>query len=172
VPRRGRPRAALHPARRAAAGGRALLPRDRRRSARAARAARGRGREDPRHDGDRRATALLLPRPVREPRRADADRGVPLSVGTFRIGGELEVRRLGFGAMRVTRDRDEGIRVLRRAVELGVDLIDTADVYGAGASEELIAEALHPYPEGLVVATKGGITYGPGATRTRDGRPE
>jgi pyridoxine 4-dehydrogenase len=89
----------------------------------------------------------------------------------FRLGGELEVHRLGFGAMRIVADPDEGRRVLRRAVELGVDLIDTADVYGAGRSEELIAEALHPYPDGLVIATKGGIGYEPGQ-RTRDGRPE
>ena len=73
------------------------------------------------------------------------------------LGGELEVRRLGFGAMRVVEDRAEGVRVLRRAVELGVTLIDTADIYGAGASEEVIAEALHPYPEGLVIASKGGL---------------
>ena len=95
-------------------------------------------------------------------------------VGTFRIGGELEVRRLGFGAMRVTSNREEGVRVLRRAVELGVNLVDTADIYGAGVSEELVAEALHPYPDGLVIATKGGITFGDAAAggRTRDGRPE
>jgi len=61
---------------------------------------------------------------------------------TFMLGGELEVRRLGFGAMRVVEDREEGVRVLRRAVELGVTLIDTADIYGAGASEEIVAEAL------------------------------
>ena len=90
---------------------------------------------------------------------------------TFRIGGELEVKRLGFGAMRITKDRAEGVRVLRRAVELGANLIDTADIYGPETSEEIVAEALHPY-EGLVVATKGGITYGPDATRPRDGRPE
>ena len=89
---------------------------------------------------------------------------------TFLIGGELEVRRLGFGAMRVVADPAEGVRVLRRAVELGVTLVDTADVYGAGRSEEIVAEALHPYPEGLVIATKGGIGYEPGG-RTRDGRP-
>jgi pyridoxine 4-dehydrogenase len=74
--------------------------------------------------------------------------------------------------MRITRDRAEGVRVLRRIVELGVNLIDTADIYGRGVSEELIAEALHPYPDGLVIATKGGITFGEGATRPRDGRPE
>jgi pyridoxine 4-dehydrogenase len=90
---------------------------------------------------------------------------------TFMIGGELEVRRLGFGAMRVVEDREEGVRVLRRAVELGVTLIDTADIYGAGASEDIVAEALHPYPEGLVIATKGGLGHGL-QDRIRDGRPE
>ena len=94
--------------------------------------------------------------------------------------GELEVNRLGFGAMRITGDgiwgppddRDEALRVLRRAVELDVQLIDTADSYGPDVSEELIAEALHPYPEGVVIATKGGLTrQGPGDWR-RDGRPE
>jgi pyridoxine 4-dehydrogenase len=90
---------------------------------------------------------------------------------TFRLGGELEVRRLGFGAMRIVHDPDEGKRVLRRAVELDVTLVDTADVYGAGRSEELIAEALHPYPEGLVIATKGGLGYGL-QERIRDARPE
>jgi pyridoxine 4-dehydrogenase len=98
--------------------------------------------------------------------------------GTFRIGGELEVHRLGFGAMRITgqgvwgppRDRDEAIRVLRRTVELGIDLIDTA--YGPNVSEELIAEALHPYPAGLVIATKGGFERsGPDAWE-ENGRPE
>jgi aryl-alcohol dehydrogenase-like predicted oxidoreductase len=81
------------------------------------------------------------------------------------------VRRLAFGAMRVVGDPDEGVRVLRRAVELGVTLIDTADIYGAGASEELIAHALHPYPPGLVIATKGGLGWGL-QERIRDGRPE
>jgi len=90
---------------------------------------------------------------------------------TFLLGGELEVRRLGFGAMRIVEDADEGQRVLRRAVELGVNLIDTADIYGAGRSEELIAEALHPYPDGLVIATKGGLGYG-FQERARDARPE
>lgn len=99
--------------------------------------------------------------------------------GTFRIGGDLEVHRLGFGAMQITgkgiwgepKDRDECIRVLRRAVELGVDLIDTADAYGPFVSEDLIHEALHPYPDGLVIATKGGLTRaGPGDWRP-DGRP-
>jgi pyridoxine 4-dehydrogenase len=85
--------------------------------------------------------------------------------GTFRIGGALEVHRLGFGAMRITgkgvwgppADREECIRVLRRTPELGIDLIDTADSYGPDVSEELIAEALHPYPAGMVIATKGGF---------------
>jgi aryl-alcohol dehydrogenase-like predicted oxidoreductase len=99
---------------------------------------------------------------------------------TFELGGELTVNRLGFGAMRITGDgvwgpppdRDEALRVVRRAVELGIDLIDTADSYGPHVSEELIAEALHPYPDGLVVATKGGLTRpGPGRWE-RDGRPE
>ena len=90
---------------------------------------------------------------------------------SFLLGGELEVRRLGFGAMRVVKDRAEGVRVVRRAVELGVTLIDTADIYGAGASEEVVAEALHPYPDGVVVATKGGLGYGL-QDRIRDGRPE
>jgi aryl-alcohol dehydrogenase-like predicted oxidoreductase len=86
--------------------------------------------------------------------------------GTFTIGGDLRVNRLGFGAMRITgegiwgepRDRDEAKRVLKRTVELGVNLIDTADAYGPEVSENLIAEALHPYPRGLVIATKGGLT--------------
>jgi pyridoxine 4-dehydrogenase len=90
---------------------------------------------------------------------------------TFKLGGELEVRRLGFGAMRIVNDRAEGVRVLRRAVELGVTLIDTADVYGAGASEEIVAEALHPYPQNVVIATKGGLGRG-FQDRLRDGRPE
>jgi len=90
---------------------------------------------------------------------------------TFLLGGELEVRRLGFGAMRIVDDREEGVRVVRRAVELGVTLVDTADIYGAGASEEIVAEALHPYPEGVAIATKGGLGWGL-QDRIRDGRPE
>jgi pyridoxine 4-dehydrogenase len=101
-------------------------------------------------------------------------------VDTFKIGGDLEVRRLGFGAMRITGDGiwgppddPEGARcLLRRVVELGVNLIDTADSYGPEVSENLIAEALHPYPDGLVIATKGGLRRtGPGQW-PRDGRPE
>jgi aryl-alcohol dehydrogenase-like predicted oxidoreductase len=82
------------------------------------------------------------------------------------------VRRLGFGAMRVRREPGRGVEVVRRAVELGANLIDTADIYGPETSELVVAEALHPYPEGVVIATKGGITYDPDAGRTRDGRPQ
>ena len=98
----------------------------------------------------------------------------------FKIGENLSVNRLGFGAMRITgdgiwgwpKDRDEALRVLKRAVELGVNLIDTADAYGPETSELLIAEALHPYPKGLVIATKGGLTRpGPGQW-VPNGRPE
>jgi hypothetical protein len=90
---------------------------------------------------------------------------------TWQLGGDLPVNRLGFGAMRITGDgiwgwpvdRQNALKVLRRAVELGVNLIDTADAYGPETSELLIAEALHPYPKGLVIATKGGLTRpGPG----------
>ncbi|HET7435558.1 MAG TPA: aldo/keto reductase [Thermoanaerobaculia bacterium] len=100
--------------------------------------------------------------------------------GTFRIGGDLPVHRLGFGAMRITgkgifgppKDRDESIRVLRRAVELGVNLIDTAESYGPQVSEQLIADALCPYPNDLVIATKGGLDR-PGPDQwVPDGRPE
>lgn len=100
--------------------------------------------------------------------------------GTFTIGNDLTVTRLGFGAMRITgkgiwgppKDHDGAIRVLRRAVELGIDFIDTADSYGPEVSERLIAEALHPYPAGLVIATKAGFDR-PGPDRwTMNGRPE
>ncbi|MGI4750365.1 MAG: aldo/keto reductase [Janthinobacterium lividum] len=85
---------------------------------------------------------------------------------TYTIGGDLTVNRLGYGAMRITgkgiwgppKDKAESIRVLQKAVELGVNFIDTADSYGPNVSEELIAEALHPYKSGLVIATKGGLT--------------
>ncbi|HEX4084982.1 MAG TPA: aldo/keto reductase [Chthoniobacteraceae bacterium] len=86
--------------------------------------------------------------------------------GTFAIGGDLKVNRLGFGAMRITgsgiwgepSDPEEARRLLRHVVEIGVNFIDTADSYGPEVSERLIAEALHPYPEDLVIATKGGLT--------------
>ena len=98
----------------------------------------------------------------------------------FKIGGDLEVGRLGFGAMRITGDGiwgppddpDEARAVLHRVLDLGLNLIDTADSYGPDVSEELIAEALHPYPEQLVIATKGGLRRtGPGEW-PRDARPE
>jgi pyridoxine 4-dehydrogenase len=99
---------------------------------------------------------------------------------TFKIGGDLEVNRLGFGAMRITGegiwgwppDRANAVNVLKRAVDLGINLIDTADAYGPETSELLIAEALHPYPKGLVIATKGGLTRpGPGQWEP-NGRPD
>ncbi len=102
------------------------------------------------------------------------------AAGTITLGDDLVVNRLGFGAMRITgrgtfgppEDRAEALRVLRRAVELGVNFIDTADSYGPNVSEELIAEALHPYPNGLVVATKAGFER-PGPDDWREnGRPE
>jgi pyridoxine 4-dehydrogenase len=102
------------------------------------------------------------------------------AAGTVALGGDFEVRRLGFGAMRLTGDGiwgppddgEEAKAVLRRAVDMGVDFIDTADSYGPDVSEELIAEALHPYPGGLVIATKGGSTRsGPGQWGS-DCRPE
>jgi aryl-alcohol dehydrogenase-like predicted oxidoreductase len=102
------------------------------------------------------------------------------SAGTVLLGGDLAVRRMGFGAMRITgegiwgppADREEAKAVLRRAIELGVNFIDTADAYGPEVSEELIAEALHPYPGGLVIATKGGMRRsGPGRWE-RDCSPE
>ncbi|MEU4486979.1 aldo/keto reductase [Streptomyces purpurascens] len=96
---------------------------------------------------------------------------------TFRIGGDLDVRRLGFGAMHLPTgpgpDRENALAVARRAVELGVTLIDTAHLYGEGANEELLAEALHPYPEGLLITTKVGVARtGPGGEWRFDGRPE
>ena len=99
---------------------------------------------------------------------------------TFLLGGDLLVNRLGFGAMRLTGDgiwgwppdREKAKKVLRRAVELGVNFIDTADAYGPETNELLIAEALYPYPKGLVIATKGGHTR-PGPNQwVPDGRPE
>jgi pyridoxine 4-dehydrogenase len=102
------------------------------------------------------------------------------AAGTIDVGGDLTVNRLGFGAMRITGagiwgeppDRDKARAALRRAIELGVNFIDTADSYGPQVSETLIAETLHPYPGDLVIATKGGMVR-PGPNRWQpDGRPE
>jgi pyridoxine 4-dehydrogenase len=108
-------------------------------------------------------------------------KGLPaVKSGQFHLGGDLTVNRLGFGAMRITgkgvwgppKDRDEATRVLRRAVELGINFIDTADSYGPEVSEEIIAEALHPYPAGLLIATKAGFDR-PGPDKwVTNGRPE
>ncbi len=112
-------------------------------------------------------------------RHAPPTPGPVLDAGDFLLGGDLQIHRLGFGAMQLTgpgvwgepADREEALRVLRRAVELGVNFIDTADSYGPFVSEQLIREALHPYPEGLVIATKAGLTrQGPGRW-TPVGRP-
>jgi pyridoxine 4-dehydrogenase len=99
---------------------------------------------------------------------------------TFALGGDLTINRLGYGAMRLTgpgiwgepKDRDEARKVLQRAVELGVNFIDTADAYGPEVSEEIIAEALSPYPEGLVIATKGGFARSGPNKWEMVGRPE
>src|SRR6266404_7211043 len=98
----------------------------------------------------------------------------------FLLGGDILVNRLGFGAMRLTGegiwgwppDRENAKKVLRRAIELGVNFIDTADAYGPETSELLIAEALYPYPKGLVIATKGGLTRPAPDQPVLDGRPE
>ena len=103
-----------------------------------------------------------------------------MATDDFMIGGDLRVGRLGFGAMRVTGngvwgnppDRGEAIRVIKRAVELGVNLIDTADAYGPEVSENLIAEAIHPYPANLVIATKGGYTRPGPNSWVPNGRPQ
>jgi pyridoxine 4-dehydrogenase len=109
-----------------------------------------------------------------------SERPGALAAGMISIGGDLTVNRLGFGAMRITGhgiwgpppDRDQAMAALRRAVELGVNFIDTADSYGPEVSESLIAEALYPYPDDLVIATKGGLVRpGPGRWQP-DGRPE
>jgi pyridoxine 4-dehydrogenase len=99
---------------------------------------------------------------------------------SFAIGGDLTINRLGYGAMRLTgpgiwgepKDRDEARKVLQRAVKLGVNFIDTADAYGPDVSEEIIAEALYPYPEGLVIATKGGFARSGPNRWEMVGRPE
>ena len=100
--------------------------------------------------------------------------------GQFKIGGEFEVNRLGFGAMRVTgkgiwgppNDKAEAIAVLQRAPELGINFIDTAESYGPHVSEELIREALSPYADNILIATKGGLTRGGPDVWGQDGRPE
>jgi pyridoxine 4-dehydrogenase len=102
------------------------------------------------------------------------------AAGSLTLGGDLTVNRLGFGAMRITgagiwgepKDPKEARRVLRRAVELGVDFIDTADAYGPEVSERLIAESLYPYPAALVIATKGGLVRPAAEQWVPDGRPE
>jgi aryl-alcohol dehydrogenase-like predicted oxidoreductase len=114
-----------------------------------------------------------------EKRMSEAE-GVAARSGTFMLGGDLPVHRLGFGAMRITgkgiwgepADEDEAKRVLRRVPELGIDLIDTADSYGPYVSERLIGETLHPYPQGLVIATKAGLERGGPNQWTPNGRPE
>jgi aryl-alcohol dehydrogenase-like predicted oxidoreductase len=119
--------------------------------------------------------ALMAPR---EALRASG-RAPAAAAGTLKIGDDLTVNRMGFGAMRITgqgiwgepKDAVEARRVLRRAMELGVNFIDTADAYGPEVSERLIAEALHPYPSGLVIATKGGITRPSAPQWVMDGRP-
>jgi pyridoxine 4-dehydrogenase len=101
------------------------------------------------------------------------------AAGTVRLGSDLSVNRLGFGAMRVTgadvwgepKDVDRARRLLRRAVELGVNFIDTADSYGPGVSERIIAEALHPYPPDLIIGTKGGLTRPAPSAWERDASP-
>src|SRR3981081_2644678 len=111
--------------------------------------------------------------------RITSARPAPQS-GTFRIGGDMPVVRLGYGAMRITgpgiwgppKDHDEVIAFLRREVELGVTLIDTADSYGPYVSEELIREALHPYPDDLVIATKAGLVRTGPDEWSPLGRPE
>jgi aryl-alcohol dehydrogenase-like predicted oxidoreductase len=102
------------------------------------------------------------------------------TAGTIDIGGDLTVNRMGFGAMRVTgsgiwgppASREDAMSVLRKLLDLGVNFIDTADSYGPAVSEELIAEALHPYPDDLVIATKGGLTRGGPNRWSPNGRPE
>ena len=102
------------------------------------------------------------------------------AAGTLTIGRDLAVSRLGFGAMRITgagiwgepKDPAEARRVLRRAVELGVNFIDTADAYGPEVSERLIGETLHPYPQGLIIATKGGLTRPAASEWVADGTPK
>lgn len=119
--------------------------------------------------------ATLLPWQV----RAAPGAAPAAASGTLTLGGDLTVNRMGFGAMRVTgpdiwgepKDPAEARRVLKRTLDLGVNFIDTADAYGPEVSERLIAEALYPYPRGLVIATKGGLTRPSAAQWVPDGRP-
>jgi pyridoxine 4-dehydrogenase len=109
-----------------------------------------------------------------------SDQSTAAAAGTIDVGGDLTVNRLGFGAMRITGsgvwgdppDRGQAIATLRRAVELGVNFIDTADSYGPEVSETLIAEALSPYPDDLVIATKGGYARSGPNQWAPSGRPE
>src|ERR1700686_1898568 len=120
--------------------------------------------------------SLMAPR---ERARAGLQPAPAAAAGTLKLGGDLLVNRMGFGAMRITgagiwgepKDPAEARRVLRRAVELGVDFIDTADAYGPEVSERLIAEALHPYPAGLIIATKGGLVRPGPSEGAPDGGP-
>ena len=128
------------------------------------------------------STALLgLPRSAHALLAKSSGAELPAAgAGKIALASDLAVNRMGFGAMRITgagiwgppRDPAEAKRVLKRAVELGVDFIDTADAYGPDVSEQLIAEALHPYPRGLVVATKGGLTRPAQDKWESNGRPE
>lgn len=112
--------------------------------------------------------------------KSPQDQSEAAASGVFKIGGDLPVHRLGFGAMRITgagiwgepKDPAEARRVLKKTVDLGINLIDTADSYGPEVSERLIAEALHPYPKGLVIATKGGFTRSGPEQWAPVGRPE
>lgn len=108
-------------------------------------------------------------------------RSLPAALsGEFVIAADLNINRLGFGAMRITgqgvwggpKDRKEAVRVLRRAVDLGINFIDTADSYGPGVSEQIIAEALHPYPDGLIIATKAGFDRSGPNQWQENGKPE
>jgi pyridoxine 4-dehydrogenase len=123
---------------------------------------------------------LAAPRAALRAAAGGATAATAGAAGTIRLGGDLAVNRMGFGAMRITgpgiwgepKDPAQARRVLQRALELGVNFIDTADAYGPDVSERLIAEALYPYPRGLVIATKGGLVR-PGAGEwVADGRPQ
>jgi pyridoxine 4-dehydrogenase len=127
-----------------------------------------------------RSREVAEPAPAHAHGMADTTTRTAAAADTIDLGGDLTVRRLGFGAMRITGpgiwgeppDREEAKATLRRVVELGVNFIDTADSYGPEVSETLIAEALHPYPDDLVIATKGGLERpGPGQW-TPNGRPD